>query len=84
MSAPRRGGECQRRKEDGGLRRERRWRAHHDHCFLRQAIGTVPSSMTNSVPVIEEASGEATKATRSANALPLLIVEHRETAGRRR
>jgi hypothetical protein len=37
--------------------------------------------MTNSVPVIEEAGGEATKATRSANALPLLIVEHRETAG---
>jgi hypothetical protein len=36
------------------------------------------------VPVIEEAGGEAIKATRSANALPLTIVEHRETAGRHR
>lgn len=38
-------------------------------CY--QAVGTVPPSMTNSVPVTEPARGEATNAMRSATSLGL-------------
>jgi hypothetical protein len=35
-------------------------------CERRHAIGTVPPSITYSVPVIEDARGETRKPTRSA------------------
>jgi hypothetical protein len=38
---------------------------------VHQAVGTVPPSMTNSVPVIAHALGEITNAMRSATSLGL-------------